>query len=724
MNSTTNSMSNNLHQSRLSSNLNQSLPASTLPSSIRQEQAQQAQPPPTQHRRSHSLNLAAALNRRVSKKNQLPGQVIGNQTGIHTLPIIQPDPYWNSYQNNRHFKINLRQPRQQVTSLLALSSIPRPITPPLHEDLEPNVTTLIENVTRLVMEEEATNAAIAASLQTLENEHLSSSIPSMNQDHHHHPSPLPSSLPTSQSPTLQSPTLQSPILQSPEVFVIVRPPPSKANHPLNLQVQLVLPNLPHHPASLHQNVSSNSDLRRTPSVRSGHSSRSNTSMLSMSNSEASRRGRRVTPLYNLQCHTVLPTWISDAGTDAKIAKFLKKGIELFDFGIIESVESQNGVSNLNLVNLIKPISHQIIISNPSLDSHQSISNKSDHEPHSFNGPVNWFKRIKTIGSLGTKRVSMIQPKMMVNEAEDHDGNLPDRNESLSSNGAHLGSKRRMNGFVWMITKWLREDPPESTVLIEWRKGQKSKRKKHVGSLGMIDSTSNQTSSSRRDSIQVTGEADLRDPNLPPPPSSHSRIEEEREQEEGSDEESDVEDSERPWHCDLVVIKATDPIDSTQAKRTYLGSLTPQPHHPRLVGKLIVPWKLEGINPDEDSKRISIEELKDLMVTTSMWLIVREELGRGGGRSEEGGRRESQKGLNSNLIGFSSVSSSTTIGTSLKNRNRNRNSISIFGTTSSSSGGLNPDQMKENEGGMRLNSKLKSDQSNRKSLMNWSKIGKF
>ncbi|EGG00289.1 uncharacterized protein MELLADRAFT_79280 [Melampsora larici-populina 98AG31] len=790
---TTTSMSNNFNQTTIPSESNPSL----LPA-IRQQQQQQSQ-----HRRSHSLNFAAALNRRASKRTGSSSSTLANQTtraAIHTLPIIQPDTYWNSYQNSRHFKISLREPRQQVTSLLALSSIPRPITPPLHEDSEPSAATLIANVTRLVMEEEATNAAIAASLQTLENEvnvnglnesdeldllsNSSSSLPPPCHDlnattpTHHQPqskarpvsfpssiphnliqptslSPIPDySPPTTpphsqrasspipsmdqdhppQPPSSSLPPLQSPPTHSPEVFVIVRPPPSKTNHPLNLQVQLVLPTLPANSASVHQNESSNSDLRRTPSVRSGQSERSNSSLLSMTNSEASRRGRRVTPLYNLQWHTVLPTWISDAGTDAKIAKFIKKGIEIIDFAIIEPGEIKKGIPNLQQFNLSRTLSNQVPASNSSISSHHSITNTSENENTKLNGPTNWFKKIKTIGTLGSKRSPIPQPVVIVNEPEGNEV-VADSDGALSSTGPSLESNRRAEGYVWMVRKWLREEAPESIVLIEWRKGSKPKTKKNLRSLTVIDSNtnSNQASSSRRHSIQVAGEAEVMDPNFHPRPPP-SVIEEEREtNEEDEEDESDAEDSERPWHCKLVVINQDCQLHNTEGKRTYIGSFTPQPHHPRIVGKLTVPWNLETIYPDEDSKAVSVEEMKDLIVITSMWLIVREELG--------GGNPNQQVKLSGKIlhptvvlplpssIGGGGVSSSSS-------KNRNRNSISVFGV--GIGGNQNPKnqdrQDHEDQSNLISNlSKLRMPsagngiqtfQNHKKSLINWSKIGKL
>lgn len=46
----------------------------------------------------------------------------------------------------------------------------------------------------------------------------------------------------------------------------------------------------------------------------------------------------IIPLYNLQAHNVMTNTIVDAGTDAKIAKFTRKGLEMIDLAIIEVVE--------------------------------------------------------------------------------------------------------------------------------------------------------------------------------------------------------------------------------------------------------------------------------------------------------------------------------------------------------------------------------------------------
>ncbi|KAK1230991.1 hypothetical protein PQX77_005901 [Marasmius sp. AFHP31] len=138
-----------------------------------------------------------------------------------------------------------------------------------------------------------------------------------------------------------------------ETFIFVRPPPAKSNHPLNLQVQLVPPNSRQRRQSLDSRIDASdtegdaggASLSRTPSVTSEASAYStsgygSTSSFASYNSTASTTtGRRmIIPLYNLQAHNVMTNTIVDAGTDAKIARFLKRGIEMIDLAILEPVE--------------------------------------------------------------------------------------------------------------------------------------------------------------------------------------------------------------------------------------------------------------------------------------------------------------------------------------------------------------------------------------------------
>ncbi|THV03536.1 hypothetical protein K435DRAFT_851838 [Dendrothele bispora CBS 962.96] len=142
-----------------------------------------------------------------------------------------------------------------------------------------------------------------------------------------------------------------------ETFIFVRPPPAKTNHPLNLQVQLVPPNT-RAPgvtgtATPRQSIDGDDDtsgaaLTRSTSAQSeastysGYGSTSSsgyasTSSFSSVNSTSSTR-RMIIPLYNLQAHNVMTNTIVDAGTDAKIAKFTKRGLEMIDLALLEPVE--------------------------------------------------------------------------------------------------------------------------------------------------------------------------------------------------------------------------------------------------------------------------------------------------------------------------------------------------------------------------------------------------
>ncbi|KAG1740673.1 hypothetical protein EDB19DRAFT_1708339 [Suillus lakei] len=140
-----------------------------------------------------------------------------------------------------------------------------------------------------------------------------------------------------------------------ETFIVVRPPPSKSNHPLNLQVQLVPPQSRHdrphatvqaldHSAPDTTGITTDStDLRRTPSGQSETSTfsayTSATSISSFNSSSTTSSGRRmIIPLYNLQAHNVMTNVIVDAGTDAKVAKFAKRGLEILGLAILEPIE--------------------------------------------------------------------------------------------------------------------------------------------------------------------------------------------------------------------------------------------------------------------------------------------------------------------------------------------------------------------------------------------------
>ncbi|KAF8704613.1 hypothetical protein RHS03_05814, partial [Rhizoctonia solani] len=178
-----------------------------------------------------------------------------------------------------------------------------------------------------------------------------------------------------------------------ETFVVVRPPPSVSNHPLNLQLQLIpptiqqtnyqprsaststtastssaggergyaaaggVPNVPPISAGIQgkkeaqrqqtSDTQPDDDLLNRRANRSDlslfyssmGSSASVTSFSTVASTNTSSGGtRRIIPLYNLSAHNVLQNTVQDAGTDATVSRFRKRGIDIVGLGLLEPIE--------------------------------------------------------------------------------------------------------------------------------------------------------------------------------------------------------------------------------------------------------------------------------------------------------------------------------------------------------------------------------------------------
>ncbi|KAL0057323.1 hypothetical protein AAF712_016040 [Marasmius tenuissimus] len=200
-----------------------------------------------------------------------------------------------------------------------------------------------------------------------------------------------------------------------ETFIFVRPPPAKSNHPLNLQVQLVPPNSRQRRQSIDSRIDASDtegdsggvSLSRTPSVTSEASAYStsgygSTSSFASYNSTASTTtGRRmIIPLYNLQAHNVMTNTIVDAGTDAKIARFLKRGIEMIDLAILEPVEvwvTPSGAAQAQIVSTA-------MVRGGTASSRGSLDVGSDQ--HSLRNRISFLGRPGTSHSPGSSALSL------------------------------------------------------------------------------------------------------------------------------------------------------------------------------------------------------------------------------------------------------------------------------------------------------------------------------
>jgi hypothetical protein len=133
-------------------------------------------------------------------------------------------------------------------------------------------------------------------------------------------------------------------------------------------------------------------------------------------------------------------------------------------------------------------------------------------------------------------------------------------------------------------------------------------------------------------------------------------------------ESDPEDSETPWVCTLKVRRTTAALSKNgrlglkQSSRTgekvlklKVATLSPTPHHPKVVAMLKVPFplpdieierlcirrRIHGFIPEQDGVNdtgptsrdaydsnysgleLAAEDIKDIVCSTALWLIVRE-----------------------------------------------------------------------------------------------------
>src|SRR5260221_529227 len=117
------------------------------------------------------------------------------------------------------------------------------------------------------------------------------------------------------------------------------------------------------------------------------------------------------------------------------------------------------------------------------------------------------------------------------------------------------------------------------------------------------------------------------------------------------------ESETPWTCTLVLSRLggghTAGDGSESVVRVRVATFSPTPHHPKVVALLKVPfplpdvvvdrlqvrrravspqgiarpsWNLNGDTPDGGGLVLTAEEIKDIVSSTGLWLVVRESIG--------------------------------------------------------------------------------------------------
>ncbi|KAI9571939.1 hypothetical protein HD554DRAFT_2168746 [Boletus coccyginus] len=548
-----------------------------------------------------------------------------------------------------------------------------------------------------------------------------------------------------------------------EAFIIVRPPPSKSAQPLSLQVQLVPPqsrnDRPVQALDSSPDVL-DTDLRRThsngseASAYSGYTSAGSVSSFASTSTSGSGR-RMIIPLYNLNVHSVIPTTILDAGTDAKVAKFAKRGLEVIGLAFLEPIEVRSSAraNGSRAASISARASFDDSLrefgSTPgTLPSHRPVSPirpNTSHTPGAqFHTPTinltiapplpppdmqperstkklftRMFKKKSTPSPLSIaaplpNEVVSPQPSPFHSTARNSDEAPPSQPDtphthdawpsmslisSATSQTAVLGvhstlyppvsnPRGRPTKYIWVVRKWLKggdtsilngvmgklsvgvrdasvPNTPHIEVRFEWSREQK----KGSGRKSRANKSSN-----ARESPSPTRQV-LRNtvPRLAPqalsPDARDHRISIISHNSSGSDTatslgssahrhaedsgvESDPEDSETPWTCAVTAQRLGHSLQHHQngiqeVIRLKVATLSPTPHHPKVVGLLKMPFPLpdieierlvvrrrlvtaQGISkttaPNTGEFVLTAEEIKDTVSSTALWLVVREAFG--------------------------------------------------------------------------------------------------
>lgn len=445
-----------------------------------------------------------------------------------------------------------------------------------------------------------------------------------------------------------------------ESFVIVKPPPTVSqHHPLNLQIQYIPPGA----EGQRRKASSSSDSES-------------------SSSKSSSRNGRIVPLYNLHTHShgLLANVICDAGTDDKIAKFHKHGIEIVSVGVFAPVETWSSGSSLAAEDLPSATRNSSFIDVPSL--------LTDNTSESIPSPQ---ATRRFLGKLFSKQQQQQQttapePPPTPTSPDYHPqfalapvlGTVP---TLLSRTLPPVG---RAISHTWLCKKWCKEgdenwltqalnitgqDRCGVDIRIEWARATNKRDGGPSRQASLANLQAEDLEVPPVPSVQSSSTEELRGRSsfnlaIPPSPlfgrrkgSSGSASMTRMSGMSDLEDDSDPEDSEVPWVCTVVIRpgktsgstspSAPLPPTATRAKsrgtplRFKVASLAPAPHHPKVVAQLKMQYPLpdvdlldavilprEGLPGAPETQPVgkhilTAEEIKDIVCSTVLWVVVRE-----------------------------------------------------------------------------------------------------
>lgn len=422
----------------------------------------------------------------------------------------------------------------------------------------------------------------------------------------------------------------------------------------------------------------------------------------------------IIPLYNLQAHNVMTNCIVDAGTDAKIAKFHKRGLEVIGLAMLEVVETMRGASwssddrqgqgqghqVLHPTDGHTPTSSHLSLSSdvthesPPLSHHQPTPPTPQHTPQpeksgarrlfgkvfkkkgdsnaspqpnspyihssSNKSPLPSLDRdasLSTTPKAPSKRSSLLLASAQSPSQSDQQASAQQQQTVLGIQPTLHGGVSRPTRYVWVVRKWLKSPPtgialpavglnPGQGVIdtlmevtFEWTrsssgrtqarkgkdKGARAKRRTDTGAFSNTPSMSSLRKSAGRSeargrrSTEADGDGECNRARSPESVRTSTtgttddgspRRRAERDDDDGSD--SDPEDSDTPWTCQVVVRKlygqhehrlsylsedgrsSPAPSASHGDVKVKVAAVVPAPHHPKVVSLLKIPFPLPDI----------------------------------------------------------------------------------------------------------------------------------
>lgn len=159
-------------------------------------------------------------------------------------------------------------------------------------------------------------------------------------------------------------------------------------------------------------------LDRRGSMSSQRSGRSEASSGGASIMSSSSGARRVTPLYNLSFHNIFPTTVNDAGTDQKVAKYGRNGVEIDGLGLLEPRELIYGVNDMSSIE--KAVASGVVTNG--LDENGNLIDSGAASLQSDNSPPS----TRSDGILASKPISQDPPtsfQAMTPEAKGNESSL-------------------------------------------------------------------------------------------------------------------------------------------------------------------------------------------------------------------------------------------------------------------------------------------------------------